>query len=150
MTRRGLAYYLLSVATYEALISASYAWLPVGPPITLDPRLPINWVCARFLERLPAPLAIVLLISSLWHFTVAIGLLRSSKMIPVFATGETILTLPGLFLYGSVLFGFSGHGFTGGVAALGFLIFAACSLFPLLAAYRLMFSGEIHRNFQRL
>lgn len=138
MTRRRLAIYVSSVAAYEALLSASYAWLTVTLPITLDPRLPINWVCARYLDRLSSPLVIVLLVSCAWHSISAAGLLRSRNMTPVFAIGETILSIPGLILYGSVLLGFSGHVFAGSVVVVGSLVFVVCSLVPIAIAYNLM------------
>ena len=138
MDHRRLAIYVASVAAYEAVLGALYAWLPVGPPIFLDPRLPINWVCARFLDRIPSPLIAVLLLSFLWHVIVAAGLFRSISLVPVFAVGETILSVPALILYGSILLGFGGHGFTNGIAALAFLVFVVCNLVPMVAAYRLM------------
>ncbi len=146
MTRTRLAVYIAFVAGFEAILSALYAWLPVGPPTVLDPRLPINWVCASILDRIPAPLSTVLLASFLWHVGIVISLFRSSMATWVFAVGETILSVPGLILYGAALLGFGGHGFTGDILLLGLAVFIACSVVPIAGAYRLVFSRNLNAN----
>ncbi len=143
MNRKKLAVYVAFIAGYEVILSGLYVWWPAGPPTTLDPRLPIKWVFASVLDKITAPLSTVLLASFSWHAIMVISLFRSSIATPIFAIGETILSAPGLLVYGAALLGFGGHGFTGSVMALGLLVYALCSVVPAIGAWRMVFRENL-------
>lgn len=138
MTRRTLAIYVAVLALYEGLLSASYASSRIQIPVTLDPRFAVNWLFAHQLDQIPFQLTLVLLGSLLWHGVAAIGLVRSSAMVSVFAIGETLLAVPSVIVFGSALLGLGGHGFSGATVALSAVVFAICSAIPLLVAYSLL------------
>ena len=139
MNRRGLAIYITLVAVYEAILGVLYAWRPIGTPLTLDPRLAINWMFVHTLDFPQAP-TFVLLMSFVWHLISAFGIMRSEKMILAFALGETLFSIPGALLYGAAILGLDmTHGFSGGVVVVGMLVFVVCSVVPAWTAFRLVF-----------
>jgi hypothetical protein len=133
--------YVAVLATYECALSCIYVWMPPGPSIMWDPGLPINWVFAIVLNKVPQPLSVVLLACCLWHFVSALILFRNPARLLVFAIGEVLLSLPGLIVYGPAVVGDAGHGFGGLLVVEGLLTYALANLAPIMGACRLLSRG---------